>query len=446
MKIEYLDPIYSQVSKEGIPILNQFLCYKDTFWRQGQYRKISKEYTRPLVSKKGIFLTGFLPKVFKYLYQNKIVYQFITRPHQLHIPGMNYFNETLRPEQNEAVNLILKHQRGVIHYPTGSGKTKIFISFIEVFPEANVLILLHRQDLLHQTYEQAEAKFPGQVGVIGNGVLEPNRITIAMVQTLSKMETTEFHREQDILIVDETHHVNNFSGTYYQVLTSIPAILRLGFTATLPATEKGRMALEGLIGPVIAEKKPQEVKSLAKIIIKLRKIPFSKTTHDLRNWKDVYKMGVVNNAQRHKMVLEDTVELVKQDKTVLILVVEIQHGYNLMEMAKAKFPDLNIEFVWGQTPSEDRVTAKRLLNEGNFDAIIANAVWREGIDIPSLGAIVNAAGGKSEIVTIQSIGRGLRTIGDKKEVTLVDYFDPSNRYLIDHFGHRLTLYFDEGWL
>jgi superfamily II DNA or RNA helicase len=398
------------------------------------------------VSKKGLFLTGFLPKVFEYLHQKKIVYEFINHPHQFIVPGMDYFDKILRPEQNEAINHILKCQRGVIHYPTGSGKTKIFISFIGIFPEANALILLHRQDLLLQTYSQANEAFPGQVGIIGNGVLEPNRITIAMVQTLSKIEPTEFHREQDILIVDETHHVNNFSGTYYKTLTSIPSPIRLGFTATLPSTEKGRMALEGLIGPVIVEKKPQEIKSLAKIIIKLRKIPFSKTIHELHNWKDVYKMGVVHNSQRHKMVLEDTVELVNQGKTVLILVVEIQHGYNLMEMAKAHFPDLNIEFVWGQTSSEDRVKVKKLLNEGNFDAVIANAVWREGIDIPSLGSIVNAAGGKSEIVTIQSIGRGLRTTGDKKEVILVDYFDPSNRYLVDHFGHRLTLYFDEGWL
>jgi len=60
---------------------------------------------------------------------------------------------------------------------------------------------------------------------------------------------------------------------------------------------------------------------------------------------------------------------------------------------------------------------------------------------------VNASGGKSEILTLQSLGRGLRTVpGVKDDVVLVDFFDPSNRYLVDHFGHRVSLYFEEGWL
>jgi superfamily II DNA or RNA helicase len=206
------------------------------------------------------------------------------------------------------------------------------------------------------------------------------------------------------------------------------------------------MALEGLIGPVIAEKKIQEVASLAKPIIKLKKIPFSQTIHDLRTWKDVYRLGVVYNSRRHRIVLEDAIEQVKQGKTALILVVEIQHGYNLIGMAKNRFPNLNIQFVWGRTPIEDRMEVKKLLNEKKMEVVIANAIWREGVDIPSLGAIINAAGGKSEIMTLQSLGRGLRTTTDKKDVVLVDYFDNSHHYLVSHFGERITLYFDEGWI
>lgn len=456
MIIEYINPIWCKVSKDEIPILQQVLYYKDSFWRQGPFHKIRKEFNRPLVSKGGLFLTGFLPRVENYFNKRNIPFElanFPTIPDQTTNPTHWSLRTSpnsefqLRPEQEEARFQALQYQRGVIHYPTGSGKTIIYMSIIDAFPNSNVIILLHRQDLLYQTYEIAKKLYPDGVGIIGDSKKEPNRITIAMIQTMNKLEKTEFHEKQDIVIVDEAHHVSSFTGMYYKVLTQIPASIRLGFTATLPYTDQSQMALEGLIGLVIAEKKIQEIDSLAKIIIKLRKIPYSQSVHDLRTWKDVYKMGVVWNSRKHRMVLEDTQELIQQGRTVLILVVEIQHGRNLLEMAKQRFPNLPIDFVYGSTPSEERFKIKDLLNRrSSLKAVIANVVWREGVDIPSLGAVINAAGGKSEIMTIQSIGRGSRTTEEKKDVIIRDYFDPSHHYLISHFGERLTLYFEEGWL
>ena len=116
-------------------------------------------------------------------------------------------------------------------------------------------------------------------------------------------------------------------------------------------------------------------------------------------------------------------------------------------MAHRLFPHLRIEFVWSKIPGTTRTTIKKDLNEGLVDVVIADAVWKEGVDIPTLGAIINAAGGKSEINTIQSLGRGLRTVpGIKDDVILVDILDISSRYLVEHFGLRLVLYFDEGWM
>jgi superfamily II DNA or RNA helicase len=116
-------------------------------------------------------------------------------------------------------------------------------------------------------------------------------------------------------------------------------------------------------------------------------------------------------------------------------------------MSRRLFPQMRIEFVWSNVSGADRAAIKKDLNSGNIDVVIADAVWKEGVDIPTLGAIINASGGKSEINTIQTLGRGLRTVeGIKEDVILVDIFDPSHKYLIEHFGLRLCLYFDEGWM
>jgi superfamily II DNA or RNA helicase len=449
MNIKIINPIWSQIPKTDIPALQPILSYKDDYWRQGPFRKVRKEFTHSLISKNGIFLTGFLPRVKNYLEQHHVSFEITYDISESHLNLKSNLLQTflqLRPEQEEARVQAIQQLRGVIHYPTGSGKTVIYFSIIDSFKNANALILLHRKDLLYQTYNEAKKWFPGEVGIIGDSKQEPNRITIAMIQTFSKLEQTSFHERQDIVIVDEAHHVSSLKGKYYKVLTIIPATIRLGLTATLPYTDESRMALEGLIGPVIAEKKIQEVQSLAKPIIKLRKIPYSSTVHDLKTWKDVYRLGVVFNSRRHKMVLEDAIEDNKQGRTVLILVVEIQHGFNLMEMAQNRFPDLKIEFVYGDIESESRLKIKKLLSDKKVDVVISSVVWREGIDIPSLGSVINASGGKSEIMTLQSLGRGLRTTKDKKDVVLRDYFDSSHHYLISHFGERISLYFNEGWL
>jgi len=77
---------------------------------------------------------------------------------------------------------------------------------------------------------------------------------------------------------------------------------------------------------------------------------------------------------------------------------------------------------------------------------VTTVVWREGINIPALDVIVNASGGKDDLQIVQLIGRGLRLMEGKKEMTLVDFFDESSNYLIKHFGNRICLFSEKGWL
>jgi len=60
--------------------------------------------------------------------------------------------------------------------------------------------------------------------------------------------------------------------------------------------------------------------------------------------------------------------------------------------------------------------------------------------------VINAAGGKSEIMTLQAIGRGLRRTDTKDQVIIVDFFDSSNYYLLGHFGERISIYSENDWL
>lgn len=461
MKIQVINPIFCYIpNKDDVKILSPILSYKGSVWRRGPFQNKEEERIISLVNK-GVFLTGFLPSIRTFCNHNRIELEIIWPDHcwptsNVHVknpPGIE-----LDEDQKQALSAMTIKDRGVIYYPTGSGKTEIFLSYIynNCF---NTIIIVNSQDLLFQTYNRASAMFgKDAIGIIGASHFKKRVITIATYQSLSKIiyddKYSRFLDFIDCIIVDECHHVSSFSkpfnkseGSYAKILTRIGAHKRFGFTATLPYLNEAKKALEGYIGPVIAHKRIQESGRLAKMKIILKKIPETKRAKESKTYQDVYKWGVVYNTRRNKQVLVDAMHMVEQGRTVLILVVAIQHGLNIKKLCSKLYPNLKIDFVWGGVVGTYRERVREDFNKKEMDIVIADAVWKEGVDIPSVGCVINAAGGKSEIQVIQSIGRGLRKIeGEKEDLIFFDYFDPSHRYLRDHFSERLTLYFEKGWL
>jgi len=86
------------------------------------------------------------------------------------------------------------------------------------------------------------------------------------------------------------------------------------------------------------------------------------------------------------------------------------------------------------------------LEARKYRIAISTTSWREGINIPSLNLVWNAAGVKSETLNVQFFGRGRRATEMKKEVILGDCFDSTHPFLVDAFGDRISLYSDKGWL
>ena len=82
---------------------------------------------------------------------------------------------------------------------------------------------------------------------------------------------------------------------------------------------------------------------------------------------------------------------------------------------------------------------------------IVTRIWREGINIKSLGSIILAKGGKGSEesggweATLQTIGRCLRKCEGKEYAVVVDILDPY-RYLAEHTIERMQVYVKMGWL
>jgi len=357
----------------------------------------------------------------------------------------------LRKYQTKSLRRIIFSQRGVILSPTGSGKTFIILAACSVFRNTPILFLCNTKDLLAQMVEESQIHMAHlRPQIIGGGmsrVIDHNAdIIMSTIQSFSKINAMDYSDYFGMVIVDECHHVNSRSCQFGEVVQSMLAPVKLGFTATLPEGRKEKLALEGIIGPVLYEYTTKEgIKSKVLAEPKITLVPVARTkmVGQYHKYRDLYTHGIVNSRVRNGSIVQIVHNRVEQQKSVLIMIKDIDHGdilRSLLRRARVK-----VAFVQGSTASVLRKETKVALSSKKIKVVISTAVWREGINIPSLDVVVNACGGKSEIMTLQAIGRGFRVTDEKSQVEVVDFLDPY-RYLAEHTIQRLAVYYREGWI
>jgi superfamily II DNA or RNA helicase len=451
MEIITLEGLLCSCSPKLGKIIEPLLSFTAVYYKETQYKKIRKEYPKTTILKgknDWYFYSGFLNKVTEYLTKKKIPYK-ITGEFEKIKPKRNtpiLKDIEFRPDQIKLIENFMKSPRGVIQAVTGMGKTIIGMGIVSLYDNKKVLWLCHTKDLMNQTYDEFVKKGFKKVGRIGDGHIDENaKIVIATRQSFINYAINTGYL-YDLVIVDEVHHVNSFDSQYGKILVNVLAPIRLGLTATLPDNEEGKLAVEGLIGPVVGSLSIQEGNELgivAKPRIKIVKIPESLTIKEIKRYQEAYEKGIVKRTERNIIIADIITEQVKKGESVLVIVNRIDHGSNILEQIPE---EIKADFIHGNTDSDTRNEVKEALENKALDCAICTTIWKEGISIRSLNCIINAGGGKSEIATLQAIGRGLRTTEDKKEVTIIDFFDPSNKYFISHFGERISLYCDMKWI
>ena len=446
------NPIWAECGPVLAAIIKPCLSFKAAYWRQGPFKKERKEYDKTFLNKgKGgvhFFWAGLTAHVLDYCTSIDVDVNLKDQSqeeimlYEPELPGI-----TFRPDQLHLINSFLDQPRGILVSFTGSGKTVLGFGILSSFENVKILWLCHKKDLMMQAYDEAIRFGFKSVGRYGDGFKEINKdIVIATRQSFKTIADTYGH-EFDVIVVDEVHHVADIKSEYAYVLSKTPAPIRLGLTATIPREGEAYLTAVGLIGPILEEmtiNKGAELGILAKPTIKILRVPKNYDMAQMRVYHEVYDMGVVRNLARNILIAKTAKKHVDADETVLIMINILDHGYLILEQLKAM--GVNAEFVHGATDGESRNKLKHALNEGHIKCVICSSVWTEGVNIPNLNAVICASGGKSEIKTLQSIGRGLRKTKDKDAVYIYDFLDTSHKFLIEHFGERMICYSENDWI
>jgi len=461
INIKVLNSVYCRTDSYGKLLLAPAISYKVSKWNQTKYKKVEQIKTITMITRKRFFLTGLLPRVEKYCNRKGYHLNIIKSPElkKSNLPEPNIksfhvfttkvkkllgkeYRENQLQKQMEIILSAIKAGRGLLVSPTGTGKTTLALGIASCFPKLKLLYMVHTKTLVTQTAKEFK-KYGFKVSEVMEGNKDQSeQIIVATRQSLINMELANY----DYVMIDEAHHLSDKDGTYAKILKNIDKP-KFGFTATFKETkDKVKLSIEGIIGQVVGEltmEKAQEMNILAKVKIRILKVP--KQFIESRKYEDVYNEAIVDSRVFNKLVVKTTYEYFKKDKIVFIFVTRIEHGYNIQKIASSIY-NIKIPYVHGGTPTKEREEIKKKLIERKLKFVIATVVWKEGLNIPTLDAIINASGGKDDLPIVQLIGRGLRLLLNKTEMDLVDFFDQSSNYLISHFGNRICLYCEKGWM
>jgi superfamily II DNA or RNA helicase len=344
--------------------------------------------------------------------------------------------------QNEAVKATLAKTRGLIRIGTGGGKTNV-IAMILAGINVRSLILIHRETIYRQLIDRLGKSLGTKIGSIGSGKANPAPITVAMMQTMTQERYKFLLKEYQAVIIDECHHTP--SNSMYTILKNCSsAYYRFGLTATHKRDDGADMFMEAALGGLLYDLGPSELirkGRLTKPKIFFIKIPII-PRWDLLGYPNQYSKCVVEGKFRNEVVLDAAKLFYDLGKTCLVAVTQIRHGEALIKDFREKYPQIRTAFVKGEIDSDEKQSILRRLNDKKLDVVFATSVFGEGVDVPSLGGIINAKAQDSQVDTIQLAGRALRK-SEGKDYSLIIDFEDSQSYLKKHAEKRKFLYEQE---
>ncbi len=383
------------------------------------------------------------------------------------VGGEIYF-ELDDDHQMSTVEALASTNRGIFHGATNAGKTKIAEAWCAL-NDLKTIFLVPSQELLNQTVASFKRDTNLDVGHISakDDWVIGKDVTVCLVTSVAKRKSRktgklinakaveDFAKIAPLfqaVIVDECHHL--VAPTWQSVMHSLRnAHFRFGLSGTPWATREDQLQVMAHLGPVlkvVTNKELIEKGWSAKPLIHMVKYSCPKSAIKVEDYDDleafglIYQKEIVENSPRNTMIQKFCEKLFGLKKSCLVLANRVEHCYELGSLlAESNIPH---HVITGQrTKSEDRVQFLTDFKEGKTPILISNVV-NEGIDIPSLNALIFAGGGKSSQQIVQRVGRGIRKKPEgENTVQIFDFMDESSEMLRGHSMMRVRLYKQEGF-
>ncbi len=417
----------------------------------------SQSPIKSFLTKKNAFKTGFLPYVYQKLLQYSVEVELIDKRDnvfaidpeelQLALPSGN-----LRDRQKEGMDSLIKSpfpetfiwQRGIINAATNFGKNWIITAMVRsVMHKSKVVITVHRRELFAQLYEFF---IENHIAVHRYGSYknytyrELGIVTLVMPTSMfPNIETSEvqtFLSDVGTLIVDECHRAT--ADDYSTVLSKVNAST-VWYLSGTPFTGEANhdLSIVGDSGDVIFKVSNSEL-----IADKVSLTPTVKfyniSGFDMAPTYEDEKQDIIHCPERLRIITEAITENIND--VFLISVATKEHGNYLYN--KLVLLPTTVDFLYsGDFLRDEKLIAYK---EGRIKVLICTEVLKEGVNIPLVRTLINAAWGQSVVWVKQFVGRLLRSDGVSTTCTVIDFLDKGHNTR-KHSFTRYNYYQKEGF-
>jgi len=336
----------------------------------------------------------------------------------------------LYPHQKECLECLKNSEQKakLVVLPTGSGKTRIFLSYL-ANKKKRALVIAHTIELIQQTKESLEKNFPETTcKIISSDELPSSEIiSISTVQCISLMlrkgilDLSRF----DILVIDEAHRT--MAESYLRIINEMPENAEiLGFTAT--PVRMDRKDLSIIFGkPVYSKTIHDMIQKGILCDVRLFRIQTGVSLETINSHNGDFKTkelaAVINTQERNQLAVKTYLELLKDKKTI-IFCCDVVHVLSLKKEFEKK--GIPVGYVVGCMSEKKRKETLVRFKTGEIKVIINCQLLTEGFDEPSTEALLIARPTQSVSLYTQIIGRGLRTFPGKTDCMIADLTDNSN--------------------
>ena len=393
-------------------------------------------YTYYFNPKTGKFGTGLLYSILEDLDYLEYDYKVTDSRPSIEIGDSEIEGIEPRDYQESLIQEALELKSCIIKSPTGSGKTIIIAAILKALEGKTGLLFFNKKQLLKQTSDFL-TKYGIEHGLaFGDGVdIKP--LTLVTIQSIDKVIDTHL-KTSEFIMFDEIHEFAK-GKVAKKVLSSFPtATYRIGLSATPPKDRHSQLTLTSFLGKQIEYVTAKDLVeegylTLPSIqLLELPDIDDSETTG--KTYQEIYEEFIVDYKHRNELIVSIVSKITDDNAKILILTKNLAHA----KYFKDNIPDsYQLE---GKDSLQDRdKTLQKFLEKDGPSVIIGTIIFQTGIDIPELTHLVNARGLKSEIATVQALGRTLRKHKNKSQVYIYDFIDKAP-YLGKHSKLRVDAY------
>jgi superfamily II DNA or RNA helicase len=352
----------------------------------------------------------------------------------------------------------LNKKRGIVLSPTASGKSMIIYMISRWLIERGKkrgLLIVPTTSLVEQMYSDfreygwdVEKNCQRIYQGFTTDAYAP--LVISTWQSVYDLPAKYF-KQFDYVIGDEAHQFKADSLKHIMEQL-VNCDYRIGTTGTLDGSKVHKLILEGLFGQVQRVASTQELQNkgyLASLEIKCLVLKYPEEvckTVKGQSYPDEISFLCANEA-RNKFIVKLAESL---DGNTLILYNYVdKHGRILYDQIKERLPNRKVHFIHGDVETLDREEVRRITEDETDSVIVASyGTFSTGINIKHLHNVIFASPTKSQIRTLQSIGRGLRLGENKRKAVLYDIVDDLRygayvNFALKHYEERVRIYNDE---